>query len=343
MAERTHSALVQLTLTRMREFWRDPGSVFWTFGFPILTAIVLGLAFRSPRDARARVAVVCEDGCSELQARLSSSPELLVVSASRTEAMSQFALGKFDLVVERDARGERINHWDPSRPESRAARNASELALRPNGEPALEHANFGPGSRYVDFLVPGLLGVNLLSSSVWGIGFSIAASRRRNLLKQYATTPMPRSAYLGSLLLARLAFVALEVCCLIGFAMLVFDLPLRGSWSALLTLAVLGACTFTGIAMLVSSSARSVESVSGRANLVVLPMWLLSGVFFSYERFPDWSWPFLRALPLTALNAALRRVILEGAPLLACASELGIMLLWGTLAYAVAVRTFRWT
>jgi ABC-2 type transport system permease protein len=337
--------LLELTLARVREFSRDPGAIFWTFGFPVVLAVALGLAFRSAPTPELRVALSCDVACDEVAQALEDSRELTVLRQTRAQSQEALRRLKVDLVVElSDPRGVTYR-YDPTRVEGKTARLAAERAIDPNPMPRYrvsEAPELQPGSRYIDFLLPGLLGVNLLSSSVWGISFSLVEARRRKLLKQLSATPMRRRDYLASIMLSRLIFLVFEVSAILGFGRLVFAIPLRGSLLTVFVLCLLGSLSFTGLALLVASRARSIEAVSGWSNVVILPMWLLSGVFFSYERFPEALWPWLRCLPLTALNLALRGVINEGRSLSALGSELLVLALWAALTSAIALRTFRW-
>jgi ABC-2 type transport system permease protein len=345
MKRDTLPPVLELTLARLREFWRDPGALFWTFGFPLVLAVSLGLAFRTQPAPVLNVALVCEPQCTDLLHPLSRSAELALTTLPEHEAMTALRRAKLDLVLIPRGPNTLEYHFDPTRPEGKAARASAELAIDPNPTPrlrAVELASTLPGARYIDFLLPGLLGVNLMSSSVWGISFSIVESRRRKLLKQLSATPMRKRDYLAAIMLSRLMFVSFEVFAILGFGTLVFAVPVRGSWLAAWLLAMLGSLAFTGLALLVSARARSIEAVSGWSNLTTLPMWLLSGVFFSYERFPEWLWPALRCLPLTALNAGLRAIVNDGRTLSTLGFEILVLIGWSALTYATALRIFRW-
>ena len=341
----TRPPLVELTLARVREFSRDPGAIFWTFGFPVVLAVALGLAFRSSPTPELRVALSCAVDCEHVAEALESSPELTLQRLSQSDSQIALRRAKVDVVVDvSDPRGVSYR-FDPTRPEGHSARMAAELAIDPNPMPRYrksEVREVQPGSRYIDFLLPGLLGVNLLSSSVWGISFSLVEARRRKLLKQLSATPMRKRDYLASIMVSRLLFLGFEVTAILGFGALVFAVPIRGSIGSVFAFCLLGSFAFTGLALWVASRVRSIEAASGWSNVVILPMWLLSGVFFSYERFPEWLWPWLRCLPLTALNVALRGVINEGRALTTLGSEALVLVLWSVLTFAIALRTFRW-
>lgn len=345
MTRSARSPLVELTLARLREFLREPEALFWVFAFPVLLALALGLAFRGRTPERIPVGVVEGPRAAANADALGRSPALLPRVLAAGAAREALRTGKVSLLVE-DGEGP-VYRFDPTRPDARAARLEVDDALqRAAGRadplrPREVHAG-EPGSRYVDFLIPGLLGLNLMGTSMWGLGFSIVNARTKKLLKRLAATPMRRSEYLLAQMLARLVFLVLEVAILVGFARLAFGVEVRGSIAALALVSLLGAASFAGIGLLVAARARTVEGVSGLMNVVMLPMWLLSGTFFSWERFPETIHPFIRALPLTALNDALRAVMIEGRPLVSLGLELGVLLASGLVSFLVAVRVFRW-
>jgi ABC-type multidrug transport system permease subunit len=198
------------------------------------------------------------------------------------------------------------------------------------------------GSRYIDFLVPGLLGMNLMGGSIWSMGFAIVDARRRKLMKRLIATPMPRHYFLLSFLLSRLAMLIVEVGAFIAFGVLVFGVPIRGSLFLVAGICVLGSLAFGAIGLLLSSRARTIEAASGLMNLTMLPMWILSGVFFSSQRFPDAVQPIIAALPLTALNDALRATMLQGATLTQIAPQAGVLAAWLLVCFPVALKLFRW-
>ena len=198
------------------------------------------------------------------------------------------------------------------------------------------------GSRYIDFFVPGLLGMNLMGTGMWAVGFALVQQRSGGLLKRFVASPMKRWHFLAAQIVSRLGFLAAEATVLLAFAHYLLKVPLRGALVVLAGVAVLGAMTFVGVGLLVAARPRTIEGVSGLMNVVMVPMWACSGIFFSTERFPAAAQPFVQALPLTALNDALRAVMLDGAGLATLAPELGILALWGAVSFALALRLFRW-
>jgi ABC-type multidrug transport system permease subunit len=337
--------LVQLTLARVRELVREPEALFWVFVFPILLAAVLGLAFRSRPPEPLPVAVVeGTAGESRLEA-LSRDPELEPKLLSADDARGALRRGGVVLVVSADPVPEYT--FDPAQPDSRAARLAVDAALqRAAGRDDVFAAGRSevtePGSRYVDFLVPGLLGMNLMGTGMWGIGFSLVVARNGNLLKRFVAAPVRRSHLLAAQLLSRLIFLVPEAGALLLFAWLVLDVPIRGSLVLLFAVSLGGALTFSGLGLLTAARPRTIEGVSGVMNLVMVPMWIFSGIFFSTDRFPDAAQPFVQALPLTALNNALRAVMLEGVGLAPILPELAILAAWGVVTFLLALKFFRW-
>ncbi len=339
------SPLVQLTLVRVREYTREPEALFWVFVFPILLVLALGIAFRSPVRPPVYVGVEPRPGAEPLRAWLAAAGgfDVRVVAADRSEA----ALRDGEVQVVVVPGHPPVYRYDPTRPESRLARLAVDDALqRAGGRRDVWRAEDAevvtPGSRYIDWLVPGLLGMNLVSTSLWGVAFSIVQTRTRKLLKRLVATPMRRRDFLLSQLLGRLIFLAPEVAVLLAFARWVFDVRLHGSLVLLTGLCLLGAVAAAGLALLVAARAKSVEAVSGWLNVVMLPMWVLSGVFFSSSHFPAAMQPVIQALPLTALNDALRAVMLEGAGPGGVLADSGILLAWTIGTFTLALRWFRW-
>lgn len=341
--------IVQLVLVRFREFLREPEALFWVFIFPVLLTAGLGLAFRGKQEDKAVVAVVAPDAHAppEVAALLARSKNITVRPLQLDSAMEALRTAKVALVAIEDAAGKVSYRYDPARDESRTARLIVDNALqRAAGrvEPVATSDDYvtALGSRYIDFLVPGLLGMNLLGSGVWGLGFALVDLRRKRLLKRLVATPMSRAQFFTSFLVSRLVVLSFEVIALVGFGVLVFHVPLRGSVWSLFFIAVFGALSFSGLGLLVGTRAKTIEAVSGLANAIMLPMWVLSGTFFSASHFPDVMQPFVRALPLTAVNDALRANMLQGASLTVVMPQLAVIAFWIVLCYAAALKLFRW-
>ena len=335
---------------RMKELWREPEVIFWVFVFPLLLALGLGIAFRNKPADVTPVAVVANSRAQQVLDLLQRSPDKASIQADVVDAATaydKFRLGTYALVITADDGGFHYR-YDPARPESVLARTQVDDVLQTasgRASPLKTDASQSsePGARYIDFLIPGLLGMNLMNSGMWGIGFALVDMRQRKLLKRFVASPMRRTDFLLALGSSRLVLMLVEVGLLLGFGVLVFHMRVEGPLLAILLVAALGAVSFGGIGLLTASRAQKIESVSGLINLVMMPMWIFSGVFFSYERFPAIVQPAIKALPLTALNDALRAIILQGAGLGSQAARISILAAWGVVSFVLALKWFRWS
>jgi ABC-2 type transport system permease protein len=344
------SPLWQLTLARFREFYREPAALFWVYGFPLILAGALGAAFAEKPVPAAAVDVqgdASDPAVEKVRAALVADPGVKVTVSDETAARYRLRTAKTDVVVV--PRAEAPGHefvFDETRSESVLARNAADRALlraaAPNAPRAPETAVREPGGRYIDFLIPGLLGMNLLGGGLFGVGFGVADLRVRKLLKRFQATPMRRTDFMLSLMLSRLVFTLIDILLLLGFSYLVFDIRVRGNVLVFGTLIAAGGFCFAGMGLLIGSRAKTLEAAAGLVNAIMLPMYVVSGVFFSSARFPDAAQPVIKALPLTALNDGLRAVMNDGAGFEALGYPLLVLAIWGVLCFVVALRIFRW-
>ncbi len=342
------SPLIELTRIRFLEFLREPEAVFWTFVFPILLATGLGIAFRSRPAEVVKVAVVSGAERSDtVRAAMAADTLLDVALMNESQSAEALRLGTIALAVAPTGPASVEYRYDDARPESRNARLLVDRAIQRgagayNPVAASETYVSEPGSRYVDFVLPGLLAMNLMGSGIWGIGFTIVDARRKKLLKRLAATPMQRSHFLLSYLAMRLVLMVIEVVVIGAFGRFVFGVPMRGPLGVFLLVTLMGTLAFGAMGLLIASRARTVEGASGMMNLVMLPMWVASGVFFAASRFPDAIQPLVQALPLTAVVDALRLNMLQGAGLAGVWSELLILSGWLVVSFTLALRLFRW-
>ena len=345
---RAPASLWALVVVRLKEFFREPEAVFWTYIFPILLAGGLGIAFRSqpPQPAHIGWAEWGHGGDSLRSALAGDSGIVLVPLADSSAAALALRNGTVALVVVADSGGLRYR-YDETRSEAAPARlKVDDILQRAAGRrdplSVRQERVRERGSRYIDFLLPGLIGLNLMGSGVWGTGFSIVDARRRKLLKRLLATPMSKAEYLLSFPLAQLLLLIVEVGTILVFGVLVFDVPVRGSLATLGLTCAIGSLTFGALGLLAAARPTTVEGASGVMNLLLMPMWVVSGVFFSSARFPEVVQPIIRALPLTALVDALRMIMLEGGSLAAIAGKLAVLGLWLLGSFVVALRIFRW-
>ena len=336
------SSLYQLTLVRFKLILREPEAIFWIFIFPILLAVGLGIAFRN------RPADVLQVGATttQLTQALAADRGLAATTLDEADGTQALATGRILLLAIQRPDGVAYK-FDDTNPDARTARMIADRAIQTaagqreaiQAENQLVHET---GARYIDFVVPGLLGMNLMGSAMWGLGFSIVEARQKKLLKRMVASPMPRWQYLMSFLFSRLALLIIEIAMFLGFARVAFGVPFRGSLLQLGLVCLMTSMAFSALGLLVSSRARTTEAVSGLMNLVMLPMWILSGIFFSASRFPAVIQPLVRALPLTAAIDAMRGNMLQGMSLGQLIVPMGILLAWFVVPFAVSLRIFRW-
>jgi len=328
---------------RFLEFIREPEALFWVFVFPVLLAAGLGIAFRNhPADVLRIAAVTPELAQSLRQDRL-----LDVQQLDPGTAEEALRTGKVALLAVPGPSGAVEYRYDDTNPEGRAARLLADRAIqkaagRVDPVATTDQLMREAGSRYIDFLIPGLLGMNLMGSAIWSMGFAIVDARRKKLLKRLVASPMPRPYYLLSFLLSRILLLVVEVGVLVGFGALLFHVPVRGTLLDLGILCLLSSLSFSALGLLLASRARTIEAASGLMNVVMMPMWIASGVFFSSQKFPEVMQPVIKALPLTAVIDALRANMLQGSNLAQIAPQVGIIVFWLAICFSLALRLFRW-
>lgn len=343
--------LGQLILVRFREFIREPEAIFWVYGFPILITLALGFAFRNKPIEQIHVAIQAEaDRKTEVDRivqSLQSNPVFAVSSLTEADCRRQLRTGRSDLVIQPGDGGTVSYLFDPTRAESVLARNKVDDSLqrsagRKDPIAATDHPFEEIGGRYIDFLIPGLIGMSLMGGGLWGVGYGTVDLRIRKVLKRFLATPMRKSDFLLSILISRLIFLVPEVIAILLFAHLVFGVAIQGSWLSMAFLILLGALMFAGIGLLVACRANTLETVSGLMNLVMLPMYVLSGIFFSSDRFPSAIQSLIQILPLTPLIQALRNISQEGASFISQWPQCSIMTAWAIVSFILALRWFRW-
>ena len=342
MSKFSESSLYQLTTARFRLFFREPEAVFWIFVFPILLAVGLSIAFRNrPADV-----LQVAGTTAQLTQSLNSDKGLTATTLDEAEGSKALATGRI-LLLAIQRPGSVDFAYDNTNPDARTAKLLADRALEKSAGQTeniqiTDRQVHETGARFIDFVIPGLLGMNLMSSAIWGLGFAIVEARQKKLLKRLVASPMPRWQYLASFLLSRLLLLVIEVVVFLGFARLVFGVPFRGPLWQLGLVCILASMSFSALGLLIASRAKTMEAASGLMNLVMLPMWILSGVFFSASRFPNVIQPIIRALPLTATIDALRGNMLQGVPLTHLALPVVTLLAWLLVSFTVSLRIFRW-
>ncbi len=343
----SENPLLQLCLTRLREFGRHPDVLFWTYGFPLLMLLAMGLAFRSTSLAPIAIEVVGPRADS-VAASLNQPPKIIAVAGVEDTWRKHLQSGKANVVVVTHADERRFEFWsEPARVESQLARMTVESSLL-RGQVVSNALQISDdhlqqvGSRYIDFFVPGMLALNLMGGGLWGVGFVIVDMRIRKLLKRLMATPMQRWHFLMSILIVRLLFSVCEVSVILLFSYAVFGVVCQGSILELIVTMGIGGVTFGGIGLLLASRVKTSEAIGGLMNLIMLPMWIVGGVFFSSERFPEQIQPVLKSLPFVALVDSLRSIMMDGASIMTLGVPILVMSIWGVVCTAIALRIFRW-
>src|SRR3954453_18679566 len=337
--------IMRRAVTRAHESVREGEAPFWVFGFQLILALALGFPFREKPPDRVPVGIIAGPNAAKRLATLQKSPVLLPRIMSEQEARDALRRGKVSLLIE--GADTVVFRFDATRPDAQSARREADDALqiaagRRDAVATREERVHEQGARYIDFLIPGLLGMNLMGTGMWSMGFTIANARMKKLLKRLVATPMRKTDFLLAQFLSRLIWLLIEVTVLVVFAWIVFGVRVNGSILLLAILSIIGGFSFSGIGLQTASRARTIEAVSGLMNVIMMPMWLCSGVFFSYERFPDSVKPIIRLLPLTLLNDALRAVINDAAGLTQIASKLALLAVWGFVTFMIGLKVFRW-
>lgn len=326
-----------------REFWRNQEAVFWTYGFPILMTVVLGFAFQPRAPEPVPIVVVAGEHADDLAASLRRSERLDVRILDGEAADQAMARGRVALLVRYEA-GQPILRADPVRPEAELARLLVERALHgESAAPVASEVEDRPGSRYIDFLIPGLIGLNLLGAGMWGIGFNLVNMRTQKLLRRLFVTPIGHGEFLLGFLTGRGVLAIPEACAIALFGILLWGVPFRGSMLAAVLVVLAGGFAFTGLGCLLASRVRTIEAVVGLSNVCQLPMWLLGGVFFDNERFDGVLRWAVELMPLTHVNRALRDVMLEPNGVLDVWMPIAGLTGFGCVCLLLALRIFRWT
>ncbi len=334
-------ALWQLFLFRWREFSREPAIIFWALVFPLVMMVVLGLAFRPQPPGPLPVLVAASERDPIVAALTTSS--LKILARPLDEAERALARGEAALLVVPGKSHE--FRFDPMHPDARQTKLLVEAVLSPRPPLGTDKEQSAPGARYIDWLTPGLLGMQIMNGSLWGVGFALVEMRAKKLLKRFAVTPMKRWQFLLAAAIHRFLIVAVEAVLMFGFAMLAFGVPLKGSLVAFALFSSIGVFSFGCLALLVAARPRNTEVAAGIMNIPMLPQMFMSGVFFSSSKFPDWMQPFVKALPLTALIDGMRRLANEGEGLglESVQRELVVLGVWAVITLVLALRLFRWS
>lgn len=347
--------IAHLVLVNFKNFFREPGALFWSFAFPIAMAWVLGVAFSGSPEKKYKILVAGDSTMQKLFPAQSSPFTAAIGTGTGTTVNAEFttaspsaldaALKNGTCILYIDLqKGEPVFHYDPGNAE---AVNLfllldRELALKANRKTYVTEKITTKGTRYIDFLIPGLLALGVMNSCVWGISWYLIELRMKKLLRRMVATPMKKSSFILSHFITRLLLTLFESVILTLFAWVFFGLEMTGSFLALILIYLSGVLAFGGIGLMLASRTQSTHVANGLINAVVLPMTIVSGIFFSYQSFPQWMVYIIKVLPLTLLSDSVRAIFNEGAGvadvLLPCSLLSGL----GLVLYLLGLKIFKW-
>jgi ABC-2 type transport system permease protein len=372
----SHYQLYHLVVAHFKEVIRQPAVIFWGIIFPILIALGLGLAFTQQTESVYRVGVAAgrtdmaqqepavlrflqergrrldptEKGSTwqlTLEDSRSGNTRFLFTQTDWDSAIVQIKRGKLNLIVEPAPDGRIQYHFDPRNPEAELAYLKLSAAVESGTGPETDSNDpvvplTVTGTRYIDFLVPGLICLGVMMSCMWGVSYGMIDKRSKKLLRRLVATPMKKSHFLVALMTVRIAMNLIEAVLLFIFASLVFDIAVQGSIAALAAIFLAGNIAFCGIAIFTSSRTANTEVGNGLVNAVVMPMTVLSGIFFSYHNFPDWSIAFIQKLPLTLFADGIRAIFNEGGGFAETGLAVAVLTAVGVIFFSLGLRIFRW-
>jgi len=365
-ASQKYHQLPTLLASHLKEIMREPGVLFWGILFPILMSLALGIAFTKRQDTLRKVAILKNeaqgklgdvlktyaDSTSENTYQLTIRNEKMGNTYIRfylmepEEAMIALKRGVVNVIVaENDGNVE--YRFDPLNPDAQLNYLKLSKYFGKGKKVVVENTvNISPmtlrGTRYIDFLIPGLLAMGVMMSTMWGISYGIIEKRSKKLLRRMVATPMSKAYFLVSFMTIRMMMNFVEALLLVIFAWLVFDISIQGSIPALMAMFIAGNIGFSGLAFFISSRTVKTEIGNGLINLVVMPMMILSGIFFSYHNFPDAIIPFIQKLPLTLVADGMRSIFIEGAGFQQIAFPSVVLFFGGIIFFAAGLKMFRW-
>ncbi len=346
----SHSMIEQIKC-RYREFRREPSAFFWVMFMPVLFMIGLGFAFSSPHFETYGIGYIKSSGATPwvetIEATLTKDPQVKLRTETETELQKLMMRGEIALILKIPADQNITYELDTANPEAvRAQRHVDDVLQRASGRKDSIGTTVDSikveGGRYVDFLIPGLLGLSIMTSSLFGVGMTIVSNRKENLLKRYLATPLRAYEYIISHLFGRMMVLTAEFFAVMITGWLIFHFKVYGSWPSFVLFSILGAGAFTSIALLCAARTKSIPMISGLTNMISLPMMMLSGVFFSKNNFPDWLRHVTNFLPLTALNDGLRKIALEGLSIQNLGFETAVLSAYLIIPALITARLFKW-
>lgn len=351
-----NNQLLNLITVQFKAFLREPAIIFWSIIFPLAIAGVLGIAFNQPDEPVRTVAVVKNEhvdaskNLKRLRLLAQDSPttsdaRFAFFPTTKDSAQIKMKRGEINLFIEVGPKDSLFFNFDPKNAEGRLAYLLLDNKLL-KGERQTELTVVRPvttiGSRYIDFLIPGLIALGIMNSCIWGIGWNLIEFRIKKLMRRMIATPMKRTYFLLAQILSRAVLCSIEAALLFLFAYLVFGVTMQGSLLAFVLVFLSGIMAFAGVAVIASSRVSNNQEGNGVINAVVLPMTILSGIFFSYRGFPDWAVVIIEKLPLTMLSDAIRAIFNEGATLQDVGAQIIGLISIGFVLFVAGLRIYKW-
>jgi ABC-2 type transport system permease protein len=343
-----NKSLIQLILVNFKTFFREPAILFWAVLFPIIMAWVLGVAFSNKGESLRTVYVIGESAPEKITGEKVMGEEtgnayrIKFQPSSEEEAIRAVKRGLTTLFIE--VKGDSlIYHFDPLNSDAQLTHLILERGI---GDVDTKNTAIDPlqtkGTRYIDFLIPGMIALGIMNACIWGIGWSLIENRMKKLLRRMVATPLKKPIFFTAQMFTRIILGAFETILLILFAWLYFGISITGSIPAFIAVFLSGIFAFAGIAILMASRTSKTEVANGLVNAVTLPMMILSGIFFNYHNFPDWAIPIIQALPLTLVADSIRAIFIEGAGFIDVLRPVVILCGIGLVTFTFGLRVFKW-
>ncbi len=353
-------ATLALAKASFRSIMRSPSAVVFTLAFPLIFILVFG--FLGGGGTKLDIAVAPN---SDLQNPIITSLEKMpIIRLTKNDNLNNInkslEKGNYDalITVEKNKNGvpayfTTIKYTSASLDKGNILKsilnelsyNLNTKNIKPTVTEIRSSTINGRLYRRIDFILPGQLGFSLLSTGVFGTAFVFFSLRQNLVIKRFFATPVKRSSIVLGEGIARIGFALLGALFIILIGHFCFNFTLVNGFATvanMLVLATMGVIVFMGFGFVVSGIAKSESTIPPISNIITLPQFLLSGTFFSIDAFPTWLQPISRALPLTYLNDAMRKVAFEGAGLWDVKHQMLIILIWGVVIYGIAVKTFKW-
>ncbi|MBK9503096.1 MAG: ABC transporter permease [Leptospiraceae bacterium] len=343
------NTIYQLVTAEFKEFYRNPGILFWALGFPLIIATILGFAFTKKQEVNRNVGVIVTDSNTSLIQTLQnkvpdneSYTKFTFIPYSLDEAKVAMKRGRISLYMEKKSK-EYKYYFDSNNSESHLTYLLLDRMLSgiKNTKDQVNHLS-NKGDRYIDFLIPGLLALGIMNSCLWGTAWTLMDMRSKKLLRRLISTPLPKPIFLFSHFISRSVLSGIEYLLLMTFAYFAFNVEIQGSALGLLILFLSGTFAFSGIAIFASSRASNSQIANGVINAISFPMMMMSGIFFSYHNFPDWATSIIRFFPLTLLADSVRAIFIEGAGLNLVVGPSLILVAVGFLFFGIGLKIYKW-